>query len=403
MEIGPIIRALLRNRLGVILIAAQIAFTLTVIVNAVHIIVDRAERMARPSGVDEANLFVIRSVGYGEQFNDRVAMAEDLDMIRQLPGVISATVSNSVPVSGSGSSTGMATVAGRLEGVVPTALYTVDEHAINTLGVELVAGRDFTANDVAFRDATIPRRDHPVIISLAMAESLFPGEGMQAVGRTIYDVNQNAASIIGIVGTLQAPWPEWPSIEHAMLIPEVFVDGSSLYVIRTEPGRRDALMVEIEERLAASRHTRLLRDNESLVDIRADSYRIDSVMSSVLYTVIGTLMFITAMGIVGLAVFSINRRRKQIGTRRALGATRLAILRYFLLENLMITGTGVITGAVLAIAFNMFLVQSFDMPRIAWYFAPLGMLVLLILGQLAVIGPAARAAQISPALATRSV
>jgi putative ABC transport system permease protein len=64
MEIGPIIRALLRNRLGVILIAAQIAFTLTVIVNAVHIIVDRAERMARPSGVDEANLFVIRSVGY---------------------------------------------------------------------------------------------------------------------------------------------------------------------------------------------------------------------------------------------------------------------------------------------------------------------------------------------------
>jgi len=106
---------------------------------------------------------------------------------------------------------------------------------------------------------------------------------------------------------------------------------------------------------------------------------------------------------VGLAVFSINRRRKQIGTRRALGATRLAILRYFLLENLMITGTGVITGAVLAIAFNMFLVQSFDMPRIAWYFAPLGMLVLLILGQLAVIGPAARAAQISPALATRSV
>lgn len=403
MEIGPIIRALLRNRLGVILIAAQIAFTLTVIVNAVHIISDRAERMARPSGVDEANLFVIRSVGYGDQFDDRVAAAEDLDMIRQLPGVVSATVSNSVPVSRSGSSSGLSTVAGRLEGVVPTAIYTVDEFALRTLGAELIAGRDFTATDVAFRDATTPRRDHPVIISLAMAESLFPGEGRQAVGRTIYDVNENALTIIGIVATLQAPWPEWPSIEHAVLIPEIFVDGTSLYVVRTEPGRRDALMVEVEERLAASRHTRILRDNQSLTDIRSESYRIDSVMSRVLYTVIGTLMFITAMGIVGLAVFSINRRRKQIGTRRALGATRLAVLRYFLLENLLISGTGVLIGGVLAVAFNMFLVQRFDMPRIDWYLAPAGMLVLLILGQLAVIGPAARAAQISPALATRSV
>lgn len=401
MEIGPIIRALLRNRLGVILIAAQIAFTLTVIVNAVHIILDRSERMARPSGVDEANLFVIRSVGYSDQFNDRVAVAEDLDMIRQLPGVVSATVSNAVPVSGSGSSSGMATVAGRMEGVVPTALYTVDEHALDTFGLQLIAGRDFTANDVALRDATTPRRDHPVIVSLAMAEALFPGEGLQAVGRTIYDVNENAITIIGIVNTLQAPWPEWPSLEHAMLIPEVFADGTSLYVVRTEPGRRDALMVDVEERLAASRHTRILRDNQSLADIRSESYRIDSVMSQVLFTVIATLMFITAMGIVGLAVFSINRRRQQIGTRRALGATRMAVLRYFLLENLMITGTGVVIGATLAIAFNMFLVQRFDMPRLDWYLAPVGMLVLLVLGQLAVIGPAARAAQISPAQATR--
>src|SRR5690606_32351565 len=110
-----------------------------------------------------------------------------------------------------------------------------------------------------------------------------------------------------------------------------------------------------------------------------------------------------AMGIVGLAVFSINRRRKQIGTRRALGATRAEILRYFLLENAMITGLGVIAGAVLTIGFNIFLVQTFNMPRIDWYYTPLGMLALLLVGQLAVIGPSRGAANITPALATRSV
>jgi putative ABC transport system permease protein len=403
MEIGPIFRALMRNRLGVILIAAQIAFTLTVIVNAVYIIVDRSERMARPSGTDETNLFFINSIGYGENYNEAVITAEDLNMIRQLPGVVSATVINAIPVSGSGSSSPMSTVAGRLEGIVPTALYTADEQALATLGVELVSGRDFTATDVSYRNDQIARGDNEIIISMALAEALFPGEGSQAVGRTIYDVNQNASVIIGLVAKLQAPWPEAPFLENSMLVPEVYDDNSSMYLIRTEPERRDQLMVAVEERLASSGHPRILRNNRSLEETKAESYRLDSVMSTILVSVIGTLMFITAMGIVGLAVFSINRRRKQIGTRRALGATRFDILRYFLLENLMISSVGVTTGAVLAIAFNLFLVQNFDMPRIDWYYAPVGMLVLLVLGQLAVIGPASSASRISPALATRSV
>jgi putative ABC transport system permease protein len=403
MEIGPIFRALMRNRLGVILIAAQIAFTLTVIVNAVYIINDRSERMARPSGADEANLFHINSVGYGDNYNEAVVRAQDLNMIRQLPGVVSATVINAIPVSGSGSSTAMSTVAGRIEGMVPTALYTVDEQALSTLGVELVAGRDFTATDVSYRNDTIARVDNEIIITTALAEALFPDEGLQAVGRTLFDVNQNASVIIGLVEKLQAPWPTSSALENSILIPEVYEDMSSMYLIRTQPGQRDQLMVAVEERLALSGDARILRNNRSFEETRAETYRLDSVMSTILIAVITTLIFITAMGIVGLAVFGINRRRKQIGTRRALGATRLDILRYFLLENLLISTAGVTTGAILAIAFNLFLVQNFDMPRIDWYYVPMGMLILLLLGQLSVIGPASTATRISPALATRSV
>ena len=50
MEIGPIFRAMLRNKLGVCLIALQIAFTMTVVVNAIYIINERSRLMARPSG-----------------------------------------------------------------------------------------------------------------------------------------------------------------------------------------------------------------------------------------------------------------------------------------------------------------------------------------------------------------
>ncbi|MAO39275.1 MAG: cell division protein FtsX [Pseudohongiella sp.] len=403
MELGPITRALLRNKLGVILIALQIAFTMTVIVNAVYIINDRAANMARPSGLDEANTFHISSIGYGNSFNESVVVDEDLNMIRQLPGVIDATVTNAIPVSGSGSSSGYGLEPGRRDTLVPAAIYRVDEHVLEAMDLDLVAGVPFTAQQIVRRTPTEERQVTETILSQAMAESLYPDDWRQALNQNIYGPDGSALRVVGIVDRLQAPWPTFTYVENSMLTPEITLDNSTTYLVRTEPGYRDELMVEVEERLATAPHQRILRNNQSLEYTRTESYRIDSLMTTILKVVIGTLMFITAMGIVGLAVFSINRRRKQIGTRRALGATRFSILRYFMTENLIISAAGVTLGAIMTVGFNMFLVQTFNMPRIDWFYAPIGMLALLLLGQLAVIGPARSAAAITPALATRSV
>ena len=138
-------------------------------------------------------------------------------------------------------------------------------------------------------------------------------------------------------------------------------------------------------------------------ETRAETYRVDSALTTILWVVVGTLIAINSMGIVGLAVFSVNRRRKQIGTRRALGATRLAILRHFLLENFFITSVGVIVGAVLTLALSIVLTTNFNMPAMAWYYTPIGAVILIVVGQLAALGPSTRATKIAPATATRSV
>lgn len=404
MEFGPILRALLRNKLGVILIAVQIAFTMTVIVNAIYIINQRGELMSRPSGTDESNLFYIRSIGFGENFNEELTVADDLARLRQMPGIVDATVINTVPVSNSGSSSGFSLEPGALESIVPSAIYRADHRSLNTMGLELITGVDFTEADVLTRAQSSNTDADTVIITQALAEELFPEGGAQAaVGQSIYTPSQQAIRIIGVVRQLQAPWTLWPDIENSVISPEIVIDGSSLYLIRTEPGEQDRLMPAVEEMLAASNQQRILRQLRTMSDTREESYRIDSVMTRILSVVIVTLVFITAMGIVGLAVFSINRRRKQIGTRRALGATQGSILRHFLLENAIISGIGVIAGAILTIAFNIFLVQTFNMPRIGWYYVPAGMLALLLVGQLAVVGPSRAASRITPALATRSV
>lgn len=401
LELGPITRALMRNKLGVVLIALQMAFTMTVIVNAIDIIHDRSLKINSPTGMDEANVFSLRSFGFDSSINAQALIEEDLDMIRQLPGVVDASRVNAVPASGSGSSSGYAIEPGRRELTVSAAQYSVDDHALNTMGLNLVAGRDFQAEDVRSRTSTEPRTADQIIVSLALAEAMFPGEGLQSVGRTFYSAEDKPLRIIGIVDTLQSPWPnatDW-IVDRSLMIPDRVLESNSLYLVRTEPGRRDAVMKEVEERLAAAGHKRILMNNKSAEQMRTELYRMDTAMARVLYTVIATLIFITALGIIGLAVFSINKRRKQIGTRRALGATRGGILRYLLVENFLISAAGVLLGAALTIGFNIFLVRTFDIPRLDWYYAPTGMLVLLLLGQLAALGPAFNASRVAPAQA----
>jgi putative ABC transport system permease protein len=114
------------------------------------------------------------------------------------------------------------------------------------------------------------------------------------------------------------------------------------------------------------------------------------------------LLIVTALGIVGLASFWVQQRTKQIGIRRALGATRGQILRYFQTENFLLASTGIVLGMLLAYAINQWLMGKYELPRLPLYYLPFGAVTLWLLGQIAVFAPARRAAAVPPAVATRS-
>jgi putative ABC transport system permease protein len=115
------------------------------------------------------------------------------------------------------------------------------------------------------------------------------------------------------------------------------------------------------------------------------------------------LLVITGLGIVGLASFWVQQRTRQIGIRRALGATRSNILRYFQTENFILATVGIVVGMGLAYAINLWLMHKYQVPRLPGSYLPIGAALLWALGQLAVLGPAMRASMIAPATATRSV
>jgi putative ABC transport system permease protein len=115
------------------------------------------------------------------------------------------------------------------------------------------------------------------------------------------------------------------------------------------------------------------------------------------------VLTVTVIGIVGLAAFSITTRTKQLGTRRAIGARKFHILRYFLVENWLITTGGAVVGCTLALAAGLQLGRVYQMPRLPLYYLVGGVLLMWVVGLLAVLVPALRAASISPAIATRTV
>lgn len=401
LELGPMLRALMRNKIGALLIALQIALTLTIMVNAIFMMQERNRQMARASGVDEQNTFYLSNTVFGENYPLQSNLARDLDQIRKTPGVVAATQINAIPLSGGGWSMQLQTKPGDDVDGTGTAIYFVDTQGIAALGVELLAGENFSESDISWRERSSNKWPPKIIITQKLAEKLFDGDWKKALGQTVYINNHDPMQVTGIVKSLQSPWNGWDNTEHASLVPSQLENKGSRLFIRTEPGRRDALMPQIEKMLADSDKQRIIRNVKTMTETRAESYREHQATNNILLTVIIVLTLITGFGIVGLAMFSINRRTRQIGTRRALGASQWQIMRFFMLENLLISSLGVVLGIGGAIGLNIWLVSTFAMTPLTPGLLLVGCAALLLVGQLAVSYPALIAARISPATATR--
>jgi putative ABC transport system permease protein len=401
MEFGPIIRALLRNKGGAILIALQIAVTMAIMVNAISIMQERSNNMARPSGLDEANTIALTSLSFAADADARSTYINDLELLRRTPGVINAVGTNSVPLRQGGWSMSLQAAPGEDASSEGSAIYFGDEHMLETFDATLVEGRNFTPDQVIFNNPEDNAWEPYAIITKALADSLFPDDS-SVVGKTVY-INQNEPiEIVGVIDRLQAPWAGWDDVEHALLSPVKRAESYTNYVVRVEPGMRDRLLPEIEEMLATADTTRLILGAQTFEDVRADAYIGDAAMIKILTFVVLLLTSITGLGIVGLASFNVSRRTRQIGIRRALGASKPAIMRYFMLENFIISSVGVVVGGVLAIGLNIAMVEQFNLTPMSWWVVPVAMLVLWLVGQLAVVGPARRATRIAPSIATRS-
>lgn len=398
----PILSALLRNRTGAVLVSLQIALALAILVNATYIVKQRVDTVNRPTGIDEANLFAIESAGFTPRYDYASSFRDDLAYLRGLDGVIAATVIGNVPLSGNSNSIFLyKTPERKTSNVVWAFLNEMDEQGLKTLGSHIIAGRSFRQEEIMppMSPDTLTRRIPHIVVTEHLARALFPNGN--ALGKTVYDPFGHPTTIIGIATDIVGP--READIEQGTLwVPQQPLMFGANYLVRTQPGRRDALMRIAAEHLAKSNMDRVIESVTSVELYKKVYFLTDKITAMALVVVTTLLLAVAALGIFGLATFNVTTRTKQIGTRRAVGARKRDIIQYFMVENGLITTTGIVLGCALALGLGYWLSLQYQLPRLDLYYLVGGVLVLWLLGQLAAWQPARRASTVPPSVATRT-
>jgi putative ABC transport system permease protein len=412
MQLRPILSTLRHHKLTALLLTLQVALTCAIVCNVVFMVASRVQRITLPTGIAEDELSVIASRGIEKNENAQAQHAADLAALRAIAGVTSvAAVSYALPLGQSESSYGtcpdkqgmdrmMQSQSAKGTGCLQPAVFDGTPGLVDTLGLRLVSGRDFRSDDYVIG---YKNRPAVAIISQALAQHLYPGQ--QALGQSMY-VGDKVIRVVGIVDKLLRPNPRKPGVDYdSMLWPQLPDSSGVNYVLRSTAQDRERVLKAAAVTLVKVNPNRLLdpKRMQTYSQIRGAYFQRDTTMIDLLIVSALGLLFVTALGITGLANFWVQQRRRNIGIRRAIGATRSDILHYFQTENFLIVSGGIMLGMLLAFVLNAVLMTNYELPRLPLYYLPIGALVLWGLGQLAVLGPALRAAAVPPVVATRSV
>ncbi len=414
LPISHIVASIIRNKTNLFVMLTQIALTVAVISNAAFFAIDTLKFINRDSGIAEHSLFAIPVSPIDEEMN----ALSDQRVLSELPGIVSSSMVNSIPFSRITWNMRFAEQAEEkeLSKSVRANITTADEHFIDTLGLKLIAGRNFRSDEVVYVKNTSDWGASSVtaIVSLAFAKDFYPESAdpaSQLLGRTIYTAKM-PVKVIGVIDKMHGQAPRTPFAEHQIIFSQVFelvsknaVLSGRAYLVKVSQNDVQSLQTLMKGAVDSLRDVqanRIIKQPIKLLDHKAQYYSQDRLLKNILLVLVSALLLVTCLGIVGMALFNINKRTKQIGVRRALGASQKDILFYFVSEHLIIALFAVVLGGLISILVNYLLMSLFAMAKLPFDFLIQSMIFVVLTVVVAVIGPAHRAALISPATATRT-
>ncbi len=407
-----ILHPLLRHRMMPLLVMLQVALACAIACNALFLLQLKLVPMLMPDGIGHPAQLIIGTqiVPRGKPWTSS-RLREVEEALRGIPGVASVSMAGSLPMDTDSRFNG--DVGSVTTGVRTNAAIYIGDHLLQTLDLQLVAGRDFSVDEQATQFTGVGiNHGGPTIITRALAEKLFPG--VSALGQEIRigkQANASRRTVVGVVAHLMRNdfgMADRHALDYTMLFPgipgkwPVPAIGVRVGTAGVDTVRRQVARV-VKRELGAQMVVGIDARYETYLRLRERAMAQSRASVWLLAGVTLVVLIVTLAGIMGMTAYWVQQRTRQIGVRRALGARRRDILRELQWENVLVVGLGVLLGLLAALAVNLWLMHHYELQRLPWTYLPLGAVLLLALGQLAVLAPALRASRVPPVVATRSV
>ncbi len=323
-----------------LLLGGQVAFSLVCLVTAMLFFRSIQRAYTIDPGFDSGHLALLMmnpaQAGYGEA-RVKAFYRAARERVANLPGVAAAAWASRLPFWNTPSRSVL--IEGeeqrRKSSGIASIVVTVDEDYLKATGIPLEKGRSFTDSD---DDASLP----VAMVNEALAREHWPG-GSALGGRFHLAGDQAVRQVVGIVKNANySTLGEAPQPCVYLPLRQNFAGGMVLYV--RSVGSPAAVLPEVQRQIAA------VDPNIQISDVRTGAKLIEQVLwgprvGVSLLGVFGSLALVLAsVGLYGAMAYTVVRRKKEIGLRMALGASRPAVLRTVLWRGMAPVCYGVAAG-----------------------------------------------------------
>lgn len=378
----------------------QVAVSLLLVVGAGLFVKTVGELQAIEPGMRSGNLaamsFDLGTYGYSEE-EGRVFLNQALDRLEALPEVSSATVSSTLPVSPELSSINFFFAGDSADEGSQIPLSLVGPRYFETIDLPLKEGREFNSAD---------RVDAPwvAVVNETLAERHWPGQSAVGQRFRFSDIDGQEVEVIGVAKNGKySSLREDPQPYIYMPISQVFglFDTTKHLLVRTEV--EPAEVFDDVRRVMQGLNSNLALFDVQTMDQHLAGFLAQERQTAVLLSLLaGLALLLAAVGLYGLMWYSVSQRSREIGIRMALGAPRSSVIWKFVKESLLVILVGSAVGVAIAVltaqtvSSLLYGVSATDITTIA-----IAVLVLSVVGLLASLLPARKAANTHPTQAIR--
>lgn len=393
MSVHLIIKSLLRRKVVTALLLLQLAVTLGLVVNSLLLASAAKDLVEQPTGLALEQILTVRVKPTSASMRIEPALSEvisrQLAAIRLIPGVEAAEYANQTPLRQGGSSSNLFETDRQDESNVDAVpYYNTGSQIFQVLGTKLIAGRELTDLDKGTQN---------IILTEKLAKQVF-GE-QNSIGKST-----NQGTVVGVVSDFYSQrYATDQSYGAINFVPMARAEMGYQLMVRVASGQSEAVRKQLADVIRGAEPEMDIGTVMRMDENRDEVFRAEIGLATLLAVLSGLMLLVAMISAYSHAHFHALQMQKEVGIKRALGASKVRVLLDVLSESWLTTAIGAGFGILVCYGLNISLAKVISIPAVPVWLPLLTLVLLLLCVTLATWYPARIATRISPATATKTL